>query len=371
MNHAPTPRPLSMRLRLLLPLLALLAVPALAAPTLEGADFGEHVGGPRLSPRKLRGRVVVFVDWDKDHPETALSITDLLDTATPEALALVVNQCRQGTPKETFAAWTAATTQKKPLTLIHRGHLGGGDITDPAKAPKVAVFNGLGLLVHEGTPDAKCAEAIATALRLTTGVSAGKAAAQVRTQALFGDQIHATLLPVATALADPARPSATSLKMLANAAANKKDPILGAQAQALIDAFGKALPERLAAAEKLAESDPPRGHALMAELANWAPQKPEGAKAKAQVAAWKDDKAMQAELAADKLWQALEAQGDKLDYEKNPKSKPTPALTEAYAALLKKYPATCAARKAKEAAKEWRLDPETGKFAPPADQAKP
>ena len=133
-------------------------------------------------------------------------------------------------------------------------------------------------------------------------------------------------------------------------------PPLGFAADAEPESEGPTLRPKVEEREKPVERRPPPP--VLPSLGK-------GAKAKAQVAAWKDDKAMQAELAADKLWQALEAQGDKLDYEKNPKSRPPPALTEAYAALQKKYPATCAARKAKEAAKEWRLDPETGKFAPP------
>lgn len=362
-----------MHLRPLLPLLALLAVPAMAdtqpaGRTVDDLVLGAPVAGPKITPAMLKKRVVVVVPWDAADSGALLEVLDLQRPYAKGEILLIANQVGALSAQEAAKAWKEGDASGN-IPVLHGCSFKGGQPGAPLPA---MVFNITGKQVYpkaeiqgKGKNDQPLTAAIAAAVRFSgQGLTGAQSLAMGRAQDLFGDGLPKDLLKVAVALADPSRPSEPALRFLEAGANSKKDPILAAQAKKMVETFGEHIAGEFAAAKALAETDPPEALAAMRRLADWVPQKKEGKDAKAQIADWMKDKAFADELEADKRWLALKAQGDKLDYAKNPRVKPLPQLEADYAALLRKYPNTAAARKAKEAAKDWRLDPETGKFAP-------
>ncbi len=356
----------------LLGLLLLLGCPALGAdapvtPSVAGIKLGEPLAGPKISAQNLKNRVVVFANWDDDHTDTIIYLADLQAPYLKDGRVMVVaNYCGKGSVKDALALWQAGSSAKN-LPAIHGGSVPG--VGDPGH---LWIFNGMGTLTYDGQANsAKAVSAIQAAVKFTgQGMNRGQMNAMERAREIFGDSLHPDLLKVALLLADDKRPSAPTLAMLARGAKSDKQPILAAQAEEMIGAFDKAIATEWEQATTLADTDPPQAADILTRLARWVPQKKEGADAKAKLAEWGKSKAFNDEMAADKLWQKMAAQGEKLAFEKNPKQKTPADLISAYARLQKKYPATAAMKKAKAMAKEWRLEPAENDPKPPVVPAK-
>ncbi len=342
----------------LLGLLLLLGAPAKAAdaapPSVADIQLGESLAGPKISAKTLQNRVVIFANWDDAHTNTIIHLADLQAPYLKDGKVMVVaNYCGKGSVKEALALWQANSSAKE-LPAIHGGHIPGAN-----DANHLWVFNGLGKLTFDGQANSpKVVEAIRGAVKFTgQGMNRGQMNLMARTRDMFGDNLHPELLKMGVLLADDRRPSAPALAMLARGAKSKKLPILAAQAERMIGAFDNAIAKEWEQAMALADTDPPQAADILTRLARWVPQKKEGADAKAKLAEWNKRKAFTDEMAADKLWQKMAVQGEKLDFGKNPKQKPPADLIGAYAQLQKKYPTTAAMNKAKAMAKEWRLEP--------------
>lgn len=363
------PNPLSRFLPCLtaLPLLALLAAPALAAPTLNDLNLGAHASGPQIKASDLRGHVVVFEYWGQHCPPCLASIPHLAEIQAKypyQSLIVIANQCQGGDAKNAAKVWTNHQGGDK-VVVINNGDLQGANVSG---IPRVFVFNALGKCVFDGSPhSSKFNDAIEGAVKSSPGAAivARILAAQAKARELFGKEIPDDLMEVAMQAADTSHSSMRPMQLLALAAKNR-NPKIGPPAKAMVETFNKAVAAAFATGEATAQTDPAAAFGAMETLVRWAPQAPEGAKARALLSKWRRDPAIVKEVDADKAWSRLQAQAERVDFEKHPDAKPTSMLTSEYIRLLNntRFAGTKAVKKAKAAAPGWNIDPETGKPVP-------
>jgi len=255
------------------------------AADLKGVTLGTWISGPKITPADLVGKVVIFEYWGINCPPCLANIphiSELAALAEPDRLLVVANQC-QG-PGSTAAVWTEKQGTGKPV-VVDGGDLPGRNVSG---IPRIFVFDHTGKQVFDGRPGDVDDAMITKLLDAAPGPLVAK-----------GEYV-ACRAEVA-ALSAPSGNVASVLKTLRGKRDKGKDPA-PAEAARLLDGVQSYLDKKLAAITAARSDDPVNAADVLTRTL---------ARIKGDDLA-KPFEALQAELKADKAFQAELAAATKL-----------------------------------------------------------
>ena len=139
--------------------------------SLQGANWGAYVTGPKLKKSDLSGKVIVFEYWGDRCGPCLASIPHLVELQEKhgrDKVVIVANQVWTKSADAAKKAWMSRT-DKDVITVVNHGSIKGANVRG---VPTSFVFDGKGNFVWSGHPMGGLDDAIDKALTATEKASA-------------------------------------------------------------------------------------------------------------------------------------------------------------------------------------------------------
>lgn len=130
--------------------LVVLAAALPGAATLDGANLGTYISGPKLDLAQLKGQVVFWEYWGVNCPPCRASIKHMVELKHElgDQVVMVYNHCQNSDPAGIRKVW-AENGGDDSITVVDFGQLPG---TNVSGIPHCFLFDHTGKLVFDGSP---------------------------------------------------------------------------------------------------------------------------------------------------------------------------------------------------------------------------
>ena len=331
-----------------LALLACLAclAPLHAAASLDGADFGTYVHGPKLSADDLKGRVVLFEFWGVNCPPCLRSIPHLAAWQKAygrDSFVIVANHAQNESNDKAKQVWLAQGGADQ-ISVVNGGGLSGAQV---GHLPRCFLFDIQGKLIYEGSPF-EVEGPLKKAVESSPGhLVAGYEWKKLRKEAFAVGKRQG----IATALKSARRIS------------EGKDPEAAAEAAELLSRVEAWSAKRSAEASAARGDDPAEAYRIAIEMAASLKGDPQAEPFDSLAKELKDDKACQNAIKGAELLARVKAQAESYGLPQDPagwlarasnKGK-AQEIAQGLKSVASKHAGSKAASEAEELAKSWKL----------------